>query len=79
MTPCRGRSYDPRASTASFPRLAVVERLPAESLSLAQTTKIASHRKKLTQERDNPLDRRTELQAYDEKFRHCAEMAFTIG
>jgi len=37
-----------------------------------------SHRKKLTQERDTLLKQPAELQAYDEKHRHYADMKISL-
>jgi hypothetical protein len=64
-----------------IPRLATVERVPAESLSPAQPPKATStsHRETLTQERENLLKPRTELHTYDETLRPFAEMKINFN
>jgi hypothetical protein len=58
-----------------IPRLATVERVPAESPSQTQPAKATStsHGGTLTREHENLLEQRTELQTYDETLRPLAE------
>jgi len=64
-----------------IPRLAAVERVPAESLSPAQPAKATSisHRKKRTRERDNLLERQTERQIYTAKIEWIGVSCFVCS